>query len=221
MINESSYSNAQQKYGKKKVDAIILLNKTVTKNHIYKICQFVYDEQIDPFKAILVMKKIDGLIKNGIINLGGYNQMKFGDFCKILKKCNLSDFNLPNQIYESNDGMISIGEFKDFNDAKTFFKHQNNHWCICQNLNWWNQYKYNADNSINTIYLIRNEWHDNVLKYVIVIAYPNQTFRYWDFKNRLMSETETMSYNRTIGDGVNYLKSLYGMHLESEKINPL
>ncbi len=68
MLLESQYSNAMQRYGKKRTYAILNQNKSLANRFLYKMYQFVYDEHVPVQDVILLFEHINALGLNmGII----------------------------------------------------------------------------------------------------------------------------------------------------------
>ena len=77
MLLESQYSNAMQKYGKKRTYAILNQNKSLANRFLYKMCQFVYDEHVPVKDVILLFEHINALGLNiGNLNSLNYTQLK-------------------------------------------------------------------------------------------------------------------------------------------------
>ena len=209
MIRESQFSNAVQRYGKKRTYAIFNQNKLLASRFLYKMCQFVYETHIPIEDVLLLFEHIYALgLKIDNINSLSYQELKSLVDGETYKE---SSF-WHDAIYTSPSKLVEVYLLHSFEEAKSL--PISTKWCICNNEDQWNMLTKNG----NTFYLIvnRNFSKRSMCRYVIARVYSNGNIEYID-----------MSNNAIISGGGNkpsyetFTNSLEGAsnHLKPMKIN--
>ena len=176
MLLESQYSNAMQRYGKKRTYAILNQNKSLANRFLYKMCQFVYDEHVPVQDVILLFEHINALGLNiGNLNSLNYTQLKSMVDGETSKEQSFRG----DALYTSPTKLVEVYYIDSFEKAQSFFS--NTTWCICNNREQWNILRKNG----STFYLIvnRNFSMRSKCRFVIARVYPNGNIEYIDMSN--------------------------------------
>lgn len=214
----SSYNNAVQQYGKDVADFWSQFDFSSTKRYVKKMCDLFYIEKIPKNEIAKIFRYYqeneDFFDAIGI----NFNQLSWDKLNElVLRQIGEYEkyFQLPNQFFESNDKLISIGYFNTFEEAMSF--EPKNGWCICVN-----QGRFEEHHDINheMLYIIRNWKLSKASNCRFVVAQVNLdgTKVYWDQKDNRLGQTSdgkhisVGEYEITLGDAVNQLQP---MHIEN------
>lgn len=200
-IFESQYSNSVQKYGEEKTNAIKNIDKSLSEHYLFKMCQFIYDENINVADVVSLFRRVKAMSPE--LNIGNLNNMTYEELCKEVGGVTAQDTTLlPNVIYQSVDGMITIGLLDSKNDAENL--PISNSWCISRKNDPHDSFNELGKNSV--FYIIRNLYFSvsSKIRFVVCQVFNNNAYIIWTQDNhRLEYEDE---YLKTLGEAVNILK---------------
>ena len=200
-IFESQYSNSVQKYGEEKTNAIKNVDKSLSEDYLYKMCQFVYDENVDVRDVVSLFRRVRAMFSQ--LNLGNLNNMTYEELCKEVGGVTAYDTTpLPNVIYQSVDGMITIGLLNNKNEAENL--PISNSWCISRKNDPHDSFNELGKNSV--FYIIRNLYFSvsSQIRFVICQVFYNDAHIFWTQDNERLEYEE--EYVESLGQAANLLK---------------
>ena len=150
----SAYSNAIQQYGKDATDFWAQYDFSPTKRYVKKMCDLFY---VDKIPQNEITKIFRGYQENAewFDEMGiNFNQLTWEQLKElVLRRTDEYEntIKLPNQFYISDDGLVTIGYFNTFEEARDF--EPKNGWCISFNEGWFTQHH---DFDHEMLYIIKN-----------------------------------------------------------------
>ena len=212
-MHDFSYNKAIEEYGEKMVEFFSQYDFSETKKYTKKICDLYKKDGIPLIEISKIFHTYqqyeDEFEKEGV----DYNVLSWIELYNLVLNKSLeneSDFELPNQIYNSNDNLISVGYFDRFEDVFNY-KLVNN-WCISK------QYKFEEHHGTKheMIYIIKDLKlpENSPCRFVIAQVFPDGNIKYWnrnDFVLKDVAEGGSLTiseYEEPIGEVVNYLKPM-------------
>ena len=116
MILESRTTDAIQKYGIEKVNAIIQRDNALCGKYILPICRYVYDEKNDIDEVLPVIRMVDKTQGVDIYSLS------FDELRNQLNVKKPDDYiPLPNPFYFSSDKTVEIGHITSWDESRCIF----------------------------------------------------------------------------------------------------
>jgi hypothetical protein len=207
LIEMSSYLSAKQKYKKSVnvVDSFAQRDLSQNKRYVKKMCDLYFEEHI-PFEEICRMFSVYEEHK-GILDSCGvnFNELSYEQLKDLIYHINgeHSDIQeLPNTIYKTSDGLITVGYITSFDEALNL--ECDNSWCIATSQGRWDEHKHLGE----TFYIIRCLLLSKSTKCRFVMAQvnPNGEIVLWNSDNeKLQTEHQgnipsVNEYLTAIGD---------------------
>lgn len=210
----SSYSNAVQQYGNIAADYWAQFDFSPNKRYVKKMCDLFYKDKI-PYSEITKVFR-DYQEHSELFDAIGinFNQLSFEQLKELVQRQTgeyEDNTKLPNQFYESEDGLITIGYFNTFEEATNFEPH--NLWCTSIKQKRFEEYH---DINHDMLYIIRNCGLSkrSGCRFVVAQVDTEGNKTYWTQTNSSLPKNSgegTISkseFEATLGDAVSLLKPM-------------
>ena len=208
-----SYDKAIEEYGEKMVEFFSQYDFSETKKYTKKICDFYRKEQLplsEISKIFHTYQQYEKEFEKDGIN---YNDLSWPELYNLVLNKSLENednFKLPNQIYNSDDNLISVGYFGKFEDV--FNYKLINNWCITKR----QIFEEHHNDKNETLYIIKNLKlpKNSICKFVVAQVFPDGKIKYWTSKDTVLKDIDDgagitrSEYEELLGDAVNYLKPM-------------
>ena len=219
---EGVRKDAEQKYGKERVYAILMRDNVLGMKYLIPICRFVYDEGVDVNEVFAILNRL-GNRKIGNIWAMSFQEMK--QAYEMNYPCDVIP--LPNPVFCSSDNMVEIGQIKTWDEARKIPMCRS--WCISRGKDSWEDYTINRHYRFYIIRNLRNS-HNKSARYVLLAIAPNGAYDFSDstdtnivdgciipdfYKHHFMPS----EYKDAIGEeGVSAIEKIIGRKISESKI---
>ncbi len=210
----SSYSNAAQQYGKDAADYWSQFDFSPNKRYVKKMCDLYYKEKVSDEEIKKLFKDYQEHSELFDAVSVNFNQLTFEQLRELVQRQTgeyEDNIKLPNQFYESEDGLISIGYFNTFEEATTF--EPQNVWCTSVKQERFEEYH---DINHDMLYIIRNFGFSkrSGCRFVVAQVDTQGNKTYWTQKgDSLSSKSGNGSFSEdefetTLGNAIYLLKPM-------------